>query len=257
MMAESGADASEIKDTDAESSGGISCFEFRIRDNGIGMSKEFQKMIFEAFTRERTSTVSGIRGTGLGMAITKNLVDMMGGTISVSSAEGKGSEFVVQLPCRISKASGTKAPAASQDTAADNGAGQEEVSCFTGRRILLAEDNEMNQEIASAILDEAGFAVEIAGDGIEALEKMIAAPAGYYDIVLMDIQMPKMDGYEAAKQIRALEDRKKAGIPIVAVTANAFEEDRQIALEAGMNAYLAKPYDIPAIMKTLKMLLKV
>ena len=256
MAAESGADASEMKDADEDRSGGISCFEFRIRDNGIGMSEEFQKTIFEAFTRERTSTVSGIRGTGLGMAITKNLVDMMGGTISVSSAEGKGSEFVVQLPCRISKASGTKAPAASQDTAADSGAGQEEVSCFTGRRILLAEDNEMNQEIASAILDEAGFAVEIAGDGIEALEKMIAAPAGYYDIVLMDIQMPKMDGYEAAKQIRALEDRKKAGIPIVAVTANAFEEDRQIALEAGMNAYLAKPYDIPAIMKTLKMLLK-
>jgi len=126
---------------------------------------------------------------------------------------------------------------------------------FTGKRVLLAEDNEMNQMIAMAILTESGLAVETAWDGLEAVEKMKAAPAGYYDIVLMDIQMPKMNGYEAAKQIRALDDKKKASIPIVAVTANAFEEDRQIALEAGMNGHLAKPYDIPAIMETLKDLL--
>ena len=127
---------------------------------------------------------------------------------------------------------------------------------FAGKRILLAEDNEMNQMIAEAILTEAGFEVEIAADGEMAVEKMKTAPAGYYDIILMDIQMPRMDGYEAAKLIRALEDPEKAKIPIVAVTANAFEEDRKVALEAGMNGHLAKPYDIPAIMETLKTLLK-
>jgi len=127
---------------------------------------------------------------------------------------------------------------------------------FSGKRVLLAEDNEMNQMIAQAILTEFGFDVEIAGDGAVAVEKMKSAPAGTYDIILMDIQMPRMDGYEAARQIRNLEDRVKAGIPIVAVTANAFEEDKQIALQAGMNGHLAKPYDIPAIIETLKGLLK-
>ncbi len=127
---------------------------------------------------------------------------------------------------------------------------------FSGRRVLLAEDNEMNQMIAEAILTEHGLMVEIAGDGTDAVEKMEAAPAGYYDIILMDIQMPKMDGYEAARRIRALDDARKASIPIVAVTANAFEEDRKTALEAGMNGHLAKPYDISAILETLKRLLK-
>ena len=127
---------------------------------------------------------------------------------------------------------------------------------FSGKRILLAEDNEMNQIIAVTILEEAGFAVEIAVDGTEAVEKMEKAPAGYYDIILMDIQMPQMNGYEAAKRIRALDDPGKAGIPIVAVTANAFEEDRKTAVEAGMNGHLAKPYDIGEIMKTLKEILK-
>ena len=359
----------------------LASFEFRIKDNGIGMSEEFQRTIFEAFTREKTSTVSGIQGTGLGMAITKNIVDMMGGTITVQSAVGKGSEFVVDLPCRISSTSakpeplpelsGLRALVADDDTntclsvcamlrgigmrpdwtnygkeavirakealdQADafqvyiidwqmpdqNGvetvrrirrvigdsapiiiltaydwtdieteAREAGVTAFctkplfmselrsvlsgpfekhpeaqpedrtkkpdfSGKRVLLAEDNEMNQMIAQAILTEFGLEVEIAGDGTEAVEKMKASPAGTYDIILMDIQMPRMDGYEAAKQIRRLEDRGKAGIPIVAVTANAFEEDRQIALQAGMNGHLAKPYDIPAIIDTLKALLK-
>lgn len=216
-------------------------YEFRIRDNGIGMSEEFRKTIFDAFTRERTSTVSGIQGTGLGMAITKNIVDMMGGVITVESEEGKGSEFVVKLPCRISDISEKK----------DHGS---ELPDFTGKRVLLAEDNEMNQMIAEAILTEAGLAVEIAADGAEAVDMLKNADAGYYDIILMDIQMPRMDGYEAAKQIRALEDEKKASIPIVAVTANAFEEDKKTAMEAGMNGHLAKPYDIPAIMEMLKKL---
>ena len=358
-------------------------FEFRIKDNGIGMSEEFQKTVFEAFTREKTSTVSGIQGTGLGMAITKNIVDMMGGVITVHSTEGKGSEFIVELPCKIStvpikiaplpelkglralvadddtntclsvcsmlreigmrpdwtnygkeavirakealnqadefrvyiidwlmpdlngietvrrirKVIGDNTPIiiltaydwadisdeakeagvtafcskplfmselrnvlaqpfmAAEDTRSENKNEPAEMPDFTGKRVLLAEDNEMNQMIAEAILTESGFIVEIACDGIEAVEKMKTAPAGYYDIILMDIQMPKMDGYEAAKQIRALDDKKKANTPIVAVTANAFEEDRQTALEAGMNGHLAKPYDIPAIMETLTELL--
>lgn len=219
-------------------------FVFRIRDNGIGMSEEFQKTIFEAFTRERTSTVSGTQGTGLGMAISKNLVEMMGGSISVESKEGKGSEFIVRIPCRIGESDNTVVEAESAE--AD----------FTGKRILLAEDNEMNQLIAVEILKSAGFAIDIASNGVEAVEKMEQAPAGTYDVILMDIQMPVMDGYEAAKRIRAMEDQKKAEIPIIAVTANAFEEDRKIALEAGMNGHLAKPYDIDAIMKTLSELLK-
>ena len=127
---------------------------------------------------------------------------------------------------------------------------------FSGKRVLLAEDNEMNQMIAEAILTETGLAVEIVGDGSEAVEKMKTEPAGYFDLILMDIQMPKVDGYEAARQIRMLEDKQKAAIPIVAVTANVFEEDKKVAAEAGMNGHLAKPYDVPAIMETLKTLLK-
>ena len=219
-------------------------FVFRIRDNGIGMSEEFQKTIFEAFTRERTSTVSGTQGTGLGMAISKNLVEMMDGSISVESKEGKGSEFIVRIPCRIGESDNTVVEAESAETD------------FTGKRILLAEDNEMNQLIAVEILKSAGFAIDIASNGVEAVEKMEQASAGTYDVILMDIQMPVMDGYEAAKRIREMDDQKKAEIPIVAVTANAFEEDRKIALEAGMNGHLAKPYDIGAIMQTLSNLLK-
>jgi len=132
---------------------------------------------------------------------------------------------------------------------------REAVSDFSGKRVLLAEDNELNQMIAEAILTENGFHVEIVGDGAEAVQKVKAAPAGYYDVILMDIQMPNMDGYEASKQIRALEDKQKAAVPIVAVTANAFEEDRKNALDAGMNGHLAKPYDIPAMLETLKKLL--
>ena len=221
-------------------------YEFRIRDNGIGMSPEFRKTIFEAFTREKTSTVSGIQGTGLGMAITKNIVDMMGGTIEVYSEEGKGSEFVVDIPCRIS----------TRETVSEEKAETAGMTDFSGKRILLAEDNEMNQLIAVAILEEVGFQVEIAGDGQEAVDKMAAAGPGTYDAILMDIQMPKMDGYEAARRIRAMDDPEKARIPIIAVTANAFEEDRKIALEAGMNGHLAKPYDIPKMMATLSELFR-
>ena len=350
-------------------------FEFRIKDTGIGMTREFQKTIFEAFTREKTSTVSGIQGTGLGMAITKSIVDMMGGTISVNSEEGQGSEFIVTIPCRLSNkaieiesmpelqglralvvdddtdsclsvcsmlrklgmrpdwtSSGREAAIRSKEakeqedafrvyiidwqmpdmngvevtrrirkiagedasiiilTAYDwsdiekeateagvtafcskpvflselrdvlaapfrGGDGESEPEekkvDFTGRKVLLAEDNELNQLIAQAILTESGLDVVIANNGEEAVKLMEESPAGTYDIILMDIQMPVMDGYQASRLIRALEDPEKARVPIVAVTANAFEEDRKLALEAGMNGHLAKPYDIPKMLETL------
>ncbi len=226
-----------------------SVYEFRIKDNGIGMSREFQKIIFDSFTRERTSTVSGIQGTGLGMAITKKIVDMLGGTIQVQSEEDHGSEFIVKLPCKISsektEQTDKSGPAKDALVQAD----------FSGKRVLLAEDNEMNQMIAVANLENAGFAVEVANDGVEALEKVSTNPAGYYDVILMDIQMPKMDGYEAARRIRALPEPEKASVPIVAVTANAFGEDCEAALKAGMNKHLAKPYDIPQIIQTIYSLL--
>ncbi len=228
---------------------GTAAFEFRIRDNGIGMSPEFQKTIFDAFTRERTTTISGIQGTGLGMAITKSLVEKMGGTIAVTSEEGKGSEFVVCLPCRINENATKKEDAAASSDMRTH------LPDFHGKRVLLAEDNEMNQMIATAILEETGLAVDIAVDGRKAVEKIKESEAGYYDLILMDIQMPEMNGYEAAICIRNLEEPQKARIPIVAVTANAFEEDRKTAMKAGMNAHLAKPYDIPKMMETLSGLL--
>lgn len=354
---------------------GMTNFEFRVKDNGIGMTDEFKETIFEAFTREQNSTVSGIQGTGLGMAITKNIVDLMGGTIEVFSEVGKGSEFIVNISCKLSDSKvqqktlpeleGLRALVADDDTNTclsvcamlrdigmrpdwtnygkeavirakeaydqsdkfrvyiidwmmpdlngietvrrirkvigdsdpiivmtaydwtdiekeareagvtafcskplfmselrdilsqpfrvkdDKPEQDENPYNFSGRRVLLAEDNELNQMIAVSILEGAGFEVDIAEDGQEAVEKIEAVPADHYDVVLMDIQMPRMDGYEAAGRIRAMDDKQKASIPIIAVTANAFEEDRKIALEAGMNGHLAKPYDIPEMMKTI------
>ena len=224
----------------------LTTFAFHIKDTGIGMSTDFASTIFDPFTREKTSTVSGIQGTGLGMAITKSIVDMMGGTITVSSEVGRGTEFVVTIPCRLSRTTEKNAPEA---------APAEERPDFAGKRILLAEDNEMNRMIAEAILTEQGFALDLAPNGEQAVAMVSEAPAGTYDVILMDIQMPVMDGYEAARQIRALADPQKAKIPIVAVTANAFEEDRKLALSAGMNGHLAKPYDIPAMLETLDKLL--
>ena len=212
--------------------------ELRIADDGIGMSPEFQEHIFEAFSRERTSTVSGIQGTGLGMAITKRIVDLLGGTISVTSEEGKGTEFVVRLTCEV-----CEEPAAQAESV--------EMANFEGKRVLLVEDSLVNQEIATMILREAGFEIDVADDGSVAVEKVTQAPAGYYDVVLMDIQMPQMDGYEATRIIRTMEDPKKAAVPIIAVTANAFVEDRDSALGVGMDAHLAKPYDIPKMMQTI------
>ena len=358
---------------------GMTNLEFHVKDNGIGMSEEFKENIFEAFTRERTSTVSGIQGTGLGMAISKNIVDLLDGTIAVNSELGKGSEFIVNIPCRISSMSVTYEPVpelqelralvADDDTdtclsickmlrdigmrpdwtnygkeavirakeayeqgdkfrayiidwlmpdvngietvrrirkvignsdpiiiltaydwadieqeareagvtafcskplfmselrsvlsepfhfRTEDTEAVEEKADFSGKRVLLAEDNELNQIIAVSVLEDFGFEVDIAEDGQKALDMHMNAPAGYYDIILMDIQMPVMDGYEAAKRIRQLEDKDKAAVPIIAVTANAFEEDRISALESGMNGHLAKPYDIPVMIHTLETIL--
>ena len=358
---------------------GYTTYEFRVKDNGIGMSQEFQKHIFESFTREQTATVSGIQGTGLGMAITKNILDMMGGTITVRSEEGKGSEFLVVLDCKLSNAvvkyepipelQGARALVADDDTGtcmsvskmlkqigmrADwtvsgkeaivrakeayeeqdefkayiidwlmpdmNGietvrrirkvigdstpiiiltaydwseveeeareAGvtafvskplfmselrevltrpvrvelkkEEPVESvdFTGKRILLVEDNELNQEIAAEILKGAGFLVDVADDGIVAVEKMVSAASDCYDLILMDVQMPRMNGFLATREIRTLSDNKKANIPIIAMTANAFDEDKKLAFEAGMNGFVAKPINIDTLMRTLADVLK-
>ncbi len=353
---------------------GYAAYEFQVKDTGIGMSPEFLKNVFEPFERERTSTVSGIQGTGLGMAITRNIVDMMGGTVTVDSEVGKGTTFTVSLqfktsscPVRqetIPQLQGLRALVVDDDfntcssvtkmlasiglrpdwttsgkeavlrvklageqedeyavyiidwlmpdmngievvrrirgmigedtpiivlTAYDwsdieeearkagvtafcskpiflselrevlespfasgnqDEASQETFS-FQGKKILLVEDNELNQEIAVEILQETGFVMDVADDGSTAVERMREAEPGQYDLILMDIQMPIMDGYEATRQIRALEDPDIAGIPIIAMTANAFEEDKKTALEAGMNGHIAKPIDVPVLLELL------
>ena len=359
---------------------GCVCYEFRIKDNGIGMSEEFQKHIFEEFSREESSTVSGIQGTGLGMSITKNIVDLMGGTIALTSEPGKGSEFIVTLcftrsgqkaePKQLPQLEGLRALVADDDTntclnvstmlskigmrpewtisgkeavirtkyAVEQGdefsvyiidwlipdmngieivrqirkvignrcpiiiltaydwadiedearaAGvtafcekplflselrrvlaepfraepaakpaQPTAADLKGKKLLLVEDNELNREIALEILKEAGFVVDTAEDGAVAVQKIKQAAPGQYDLILMDIQMPNLDGYEATRQIRALPDAEKASIPIFAMTANAFEEDRQNALAAGMNGHIAKPLDVPHLLRVLADALK-
>lgn len=217
-------------------------YEFHVRDTGIGMSAEYQKHIFEQFSREETSTVSKTEGTGLGMPITKRLVEMMDGSIDLLSVQGQGTEFTVHLRLPLCGAPKKETPVADPE--------------FAGMRLLVVEDNELNMEITTTVLEEAGFVVDQAVNGQAALEKIATAAPGQYALVLMDIQMPVMDGYEAARRIRALPDPAKAQIPIVAMTANAFAEDRENALAAGMNEHIAKPFDIHTLLWKLAEILK-
>ena len=219
---------------------GYASYDFVVKDTGIGMNPDFVSHVFEPFSREQSSTVSGIQGTGLGMAITKNLVDMMGGTISVESEQGSGTTFTVSLTLRVA-----------ESAAGGESAEETPLQDFSGRRLLLVEDNALNQEIAVEILSETGFIVDVADNGKAAVERMEAAAQDAYDLILMDIQMPVMDGYEATRRIRALSDPIKSTIPILAMTANAFDEDKKLAYDAGMNGHIAKPINVPLMLRTL------
>jgi signal transduction histidine kinase/FixJ family two-component response regulator len=221
---------------------GYVMMETIVKDNGRGISAEFLPHLFEEFTREHSTTDIKVEGTGLGMPIVKNLLDLMGGTIEVESAPGKGTTFKVYLKHRIAQKSDLLNVDMPDLSDVD----------FKGRRILLAEDNDLNAEIAIEILKDVGLVVDRANDGLQCVEMMEAAPSGYYDLVLMDIQMPRMNGYEATRIIRQMNDKTKANITILAMTANAFEEDKREALESGMNAHLSKPIEVDKLIKTLK-----
>lgn len=227
---------------------GYACIQAEVADNGMGMSKEYLPTLFDAFTRERNTTVGKISGTGLGMAIVKKLVDMQGGTIEVESELGKGSRFIVTFEHPIADESLYK-----QEEQKDTSAQGAEL--IKGKRILLAEDNDLNAEIALFILRNMGLEVERVEDGAQCVSTLEQQPAGTYDLIFMDVQMPKMDGYTATQNIRALDDKKKAAIPIVAMTANAFAEDRERALAAGMNGHIAKPIDVKKLEQVLVKLL--
>ena len=217
-----------------------------VADNGIGMSQEFQKHIFEPFERERTSTVSKVEGSGIGMGIVKKLVGLMGGTVEVESKIGVGSTFTVTIPCRI---------ASQEETQAKREISSSDKKSLCGVKILLTEDNDLNAEIATELLQEEGCTVDRAKDGVECVDMLEKAANGTYQLILMDVQMPVMNGYDAATKIRRMDDHQKAGIPIIAMTANAFSEDKQAALDAGMNDHVAKPINmnilVPMIRKYL------
>ena len=233
---------------------GFTTVIFRVKDNGSGMSPEFRKHVFDSFSREHTVTENGIGGSGLGMAIAKNIVDMMGGTIQVESEVGKGTEFTVAFECKIAGAAVKQEPAPEPGDLikSENQKPQTESKrSYKGKKALLVEDNELNREIATAILEEIGLDVDIAEDGTDAVNMMSSAEGRKYDLIFMDIQMPKMDGYTATREIRTLDDLKCANIPIIAMTANAFEEDRKKAIKAGMNGHIAKPISADAILENL------
>ena len=236
-----------LRQTGADAGTGF--YELCVKDTGIGMSREFAAKVFDAYERERTAAVDNIQGTGLGMAITKSLVDLMDGTIVVETEQGKGTEFIIHVDFPLAEdepetaaGSGSKAPERQAD--------------FSNKRLLLVEDNAINREIAQMILMELGFTVETAEDGKIALEKVAASAPGYYDGVLMDIQMPVMNGYESTQAIRALPDPELSRIPIIAMTANVFADDVQHSLDAGMNGHIGKPINIPDMVATLSECLK-
>ncbi len=210
-----------------------------VRDTGIGMSKQFQKRAFQQFERERSSTESGVSGSGLGLAIIKKLVDLMGGECSIDSDLGKGTEITVSIPLRMA---GDHVIEQNEDFDTAN---------FSGMRILLVEDNELNREIARYILEDINLTVEEAENGSICVDKLLKSLPGYYDLILMDIQMPVMDGYTATREIRNIKDKSKSDVPIIAMTANAFKEDVDRCIEAGMNGHISKPIDIPTLIKTI------
>ncbi len=217
-------------------------YELRVKDTGVGMSPEFVEHLFNAFERERTSTVSKIQGTGLGMTITKSILDLMGGTIDVETEQGKGTEFCIHVAFPVGEAPEEPEELPDQEMH------------FQGVHALLVEDNPINREIAELVLTLEGFEVDMAENGQEAVDIVTAAKPGQYDIIFMDIQMPVMNGYDAARAIRSLPQWQT--VPIVAMTANAFQDDIRTAMEAGMNAHIAKPLDVPAMMATLEEVLR-
>lgn len=212
----------------------------RVSDTGIGISQKYIPHIFEAFTREKNSSESGIMGTGLGLRIVKSFVDLMNGSVIVQSEPGKGSSFIIEIPCRI---------VPEEELIEQSEQSMTETS-LKHKRILLVEDNELNVEIARTILEDTQAEVEVAADGAIAVAMLKKAPVRYYDVVLMDIQMPNMNGYQATEMIRKLPD-ERAEVPIIAMTANAFEEDRQAAFAAGMDDYLAKPIEIDKLLRKI------
>ena len=224
-------------------------YEIRVKDSGIGMTEEFAGKVFEAFERERTSTVSGIEGTGLGMAISKSIIEQMGGTIDVDTTPGIGTEFIIRVsfpvasgPCKeINVPEADKTPVPEVD--------------FSGKRLLLAEDNPVNCDIATLILSDLGFIIDYVENGQMAVDQLVTSSPGYYDVILMDIQMPVLNGYDATRKIRALTDPGLSQIPIIAITANAFAEDIQAEKDAGMNAHISKPFDIDEMINTLALIL--
>ncbi len=225
-------------------------YEIHVKDNGIGMTPEFLAHIFEPFEREHTSTMSQTQGVGLGMSITKNIIDLMGGTIQVFSEPDQGTEFVLQFTFKLKEqeqAGQTEQKPSIVPASADE---------FSGKRVLLVEDNELNMEIAQEILRVVGFLIETAQNGQIAVDMVRNSVAGYYDAILMDIQMPVMDGYQASREIRGLENKDLAKIPIIALTANTFDEDKKKALANGMNAHVGKPIDLRILYGTLRSILK-
>ena len=224
------------------SDSGYARYSFKVSDNGIGMTEEFMRHMYEAFEREETSTKTGYIGTGLGLTITKKLLDIMGGSISVESQKGKGSTFTVELPLKLAGHVKQARRVPKEEVA---------VKANGKHRILLVEDIDVNRMLAETILSESGFEVESVPDGCDAVEAIQEHPLWYYDLVLMDIQMPVMNGYEATRSIRALGREDTDKIPIIALSANAREEDKKMSLESGMNSHVAKPFDIAHLISTI------
>ena len=228
-------------------------YKISVIDNGMGMSEDFVKKIFSPFERANNTTVSKIQGTGLGMSITKSIIDLANGTIDVKSKLGEGTEIIVAVTLGLCTDAETAAQKAKQP---DNQQAQAEQPDFKGKRLLVVEDNKLNREITVTILEQTGIITEQAEDGSVAVKMVQEAAPGYYDLILMDIQMPIMDGYEATRQIRALPDKRLAQLPIIAVSANAFEEDKKASLAAGMDGHIAKPINVPDLFALMQKLIK-